>query len=257
MTFLEKNEDKQWLVLKPLGEKEWREEIEDSVVQIGPIARNDVISFCTDRQQHWYDIISRKMRSLKIPDEFKPFTQRPAVEIANVAPGIVPLTIESSFRGSRSYVLGEIAGRLHYCETRLLPDTFIPEQPRTLPSRAFVDADENGSLLINAATKVVVLTAEGERNYPCAVKLKASMPGTVRAGDIAGFPEGSSTPVLWHGEEPQPLGADFEDCNENSVMGWMAHMSGISLLLRRNRKLTILSWGEVTRSQRRAGAHGA
>jgi hypothetical protein len=248
IAFFEKNreDDGQWLVIKSFND-ELRTEIEDSVIVVGPVARGGYITFCTERRQHWLSDALGERQSFDFSEGFKPFSKRPEPRIANIAPGIVPLTIESSGHGNRSYVLGEVEGRLFYGEIRPGSAAAAHQRLRMLPADgAFVDLDGNGSLVINTSRELLALTAEGEKKRSSPVRLRTSMPGSLRGGDLIGFREGSLTPVLCRGQDAQSLGGDVDGCDENSVMGWMTHATGASLLLRRNNNLNFISWGTAT-----------
>lgn len=241
VAFIEKQGDQQWLVICPFDREPWLEPIQDSSVVVGPVGRENLICFCTIDRLHWYDVATRRPGSLRFSGEFKPFTERPAAGVANLAPGVTPLAVEVSTQERRAYILGQAGERIYYAEADLgaqpVRMTAVP-----LPPGSFIDLNERGSFVVNASNEVREFTALGEKRHVTGRKLRGSMPAVLSNGDIIGFGEGSSSPIVCRRERFLTLGGDVQDCDEESVMGWMFRENGVALAVTNRQKMKLISW---------------
>jgi hypothetical protein len=239
--FFEKWEGRQALVILPFEGQARYKGIDDTAVLVGPAAGGDAICFCTHQRLYWYSIASGVLQSADFPPEFTPFPFRPRGEVANLAPGMVPLSVEASEPSCYSYVFGLIGERAHYIEACLAPSVAF-RYPQALLPRAFVNVDSRNQLCVNASSEVWALTAEGTRRLSCESNLELSMPAALRDGRVIGFNQTPATPVVCGPGESETLAGDLDACNRDTVMGWIPHARGVCLVVRNPPELQVVWW---------------
>jgi len=255
VAFLESSEGKQKLVVVPFDGQPRKQDIDDSTVVVGPAARGDSICFCTSRRLYWYQVARGELQSADFPLEFHAFDFRPRLEVVNLAPGVVPLTVETSAHSSYAYVFGAIGDRGHYLGARLSQS--IDFESRMFSPGSFVDLGVRNELCVNASKEVWVLTAEGTRKISCGLELRNSMPAVPRNGVVFGFQDAPGAPVVCGAGKSEALQSNLDDCNEHTLMGWIPHVRGVCLVARKSEELQVAWWEIPANSGKARTAYGS